>query len=89
VITSTAPSKIFAQYDFISRVFYQGDEDAVTGSAHCGLATFWSNRHQGQREFKAFQASKRGGEIDIKLVGNERVLLSGHAILVAEGTFNI
>jgi predicted PhzF superfamily epimerase YddE/YHI9 len=80
--------KKLAQYDFISQVFHKGEEDAVTGSAHCGLAMF-RNRHKGEREFKAFQASKRGGGIDIELVGNERILLSGYAILVGEGTFYI
>lgn len=73
-------------YDFISRFFAPRvgvDEDPVTGSAHCKLGDYWSKR-LGKTEFRAFQASNRGGEIDIR-IENDRVFLHGHAITILEG----
>jgi PhzF family phenazine biosynthesis protein len=73
------------RYDFISRFFAPGvgiDEDPVTGSAHCTLAPYWADK-LGKDELVAFQASRRGGVVRIKLSG-ERVLLSGNALTVME-----
>jgi PhzF family phenazine biosynthesis protein len=73
-------------YDFISRSFGPSvgvDEDPVTGSSHCCLATYWSKR-LGRDEFIAYQASARGGEVKVKLEGN-RVLFSGQAVAYLEG----
>ena len=75
-----------AAYDFVSRFFAPSagiDEDPVTGSAHCTLAHFWHER-LGKTDFRAYQASARGGVVGVSLRGN-RVMLSGRAILVAEG----
>jgi PhzF family phenazine biosynthesis protein len=75
-----------SQYDFISRYFAPGfgiPEDPVTGSAHCTLASFWSEK-LGQLEFAAYQASRRGGWLHVKLDG-ERVKLRGQAITVTRG----
>jgi len=79
----TAPSK---QYDFVSRFFGVDcgvHEDPVTGSAHCKLADFWSKRLN-KTEFLAFQASKRGGELKVKING-DRVLIKGQAVTIMEG----
>ncbi len=79
-------SKSSGEYDFVSRYFAPRmgvDEDPVTGSAHCCLATYWQTR-LGKSEFKAFQASRRGGELRI-LVQGERVALSGEAVTVLTG----
>jgi len=73
----------------VSRVFHDGVEDAVTGSAHCGLGPFWSQKMDGQKDFKAYQASERGGEIDIEILGHHRILLSGYAVQTAKGTLHI
>lgn len=73
-------------YDFISRFFAPGsgiDEDPVTGSAHCCLGPFWKER-LGKDEFRAFQASPRGGEIGVRVAG-DRVKLSGRAVTVMRG----
>jgi PhzF family phenazine biosynthesis protein len=73
-------------YDFVSRFFCPGagvDEDPVTGSAHCALAPFWSDR-LGKHDFLAYQASKRGGVLKVTLQG-DRVLLSGQAVTVLRG----
>jgi PhzF family phenazine biosynthesis protein len=78
------------RYDFYSRFFAPKvgvDEDPVTGSAHCKLADYW-HRKTGKKSFKAFQASKRGGEMQIKIVG-DRVHLTGRAVTVLEGKINL
>ncbi|HEY1861387.1 MAG TPA: PhzF family phenazine biosynthesis protein, partial [Gemmataceae bacterium] len=58
-------------------------EDPVTGSAHCCLTPFWGERI-GKNELNAFQASARGGELRVRLVGN-RVRLGGRAETVLRG----
>jgi PhzF family phenazine biosynthesis protein len=77
-------------HDFTSRYFAPRKgvpEDPVTGGAHCGLAPFWAPR-LGKREFRAYQASKRGGEVVCRWVG-ERVELEGSCVFYAEGTAEI
>ena len=76
-----------AGYDFVSRYFAPANgipEDPVTGGAHCALAYFWSER-LGRNEFRAFQASQRGGEVVCRLAGN-RVELEGAVVFYMEGT---
>lgn len=73
-------------YDFVSRYFapWVGvDEDPVTGSVHCALAVFWAGRLH-KREMLARQASRRGGELRLRLRG-DRVSLGGRAVTVATG----
>jgi PhzF family phenazine biosynthesis protein len=73
-------------YDFISRFFAPGsgvDEDPVTGSSHCCLTPYWSER-LGKTEMNAYQASPRGGAIRVLLDG-DRVKLAGHAVTVLRG----
>ena len=72
-----------APYDIISRFFAPGsgiNEDPVTGSAHCTLAPFWSEK-LGKMKMHAYQASARGGELTI-IHENDRVKLIGNAITV-------
>ncbi|MDZ7265771.1 MAG: PhzF family phenazine biosynthesis protein [candidate division KSB1 bacterium] len=72
--------------DFVSRFFAPGsgiDEDPVTGSAHCCLGPFWSERLN-KRDLIARQVSARGGRLLVGVRG-ERVLLSGQAITVLRG----
>jgi len=74
------------KYDFVSRFFAPGsgiDEDPVTGSAHCALAPYWAAK-LGKNDFNAFQASKRGVELRVRLAG-DRVKLAGHAVTVLRG----
>src|SRR5579871_3298594 len=59
-------------YDFVSRYFAPAKgipEDPVTGSAHCMLAPYWTQRLH-KTEFRAYQASPRGGEVLCRLSGN-------------------
>ena len=74
------------QFDFVSRFFAPRagiDEDPVTGSAHCCLGPFWSQRLD-KKEMMAFQASRRGGVIRVEVKG-DRVLLGGQAVTVLRG----
>lgn len=73
-------------YDFVSRYFgpWEGlDEDPVTGSAHTVLAPYWSGII-GKKDFRAFQASSRGGELFLRVMG-DRVKISGDACVVFRG----
>lgn len=73
-------------YDFVSRYFAPAKgipEDPVTGAAHCMLAPYWAQR-LGKTAFRAFQASKRGGEVICRLAG-ERVELEGACVFYPEG----
>lgn len=72
--------------DFVSRFFAPGsgiDEDAVTGSAHCCLTPYWSQR-LGKTELVARQLSARGGWLRVRLDG-DRVRLAGQAVTVIRG----
>lgn len=74
------------EYDFISRFFAPGsgiDEDPVTGSSHCCLTPYWSER-LGKTEMNAYQASPRGGAVRVGLDG-DRVKLAGRAVTVLRG----
>ena len=74
------------RFDFVSRCFGSRvgiGEDPVTGSAHCALATYWAPR-LGRTEFRAYQASARGGALRVTLVG-DRVLLGGTAVTIMRG----
>jgi PhzF family phenazine biosynthesis protein len=73
--------------DFVSRFFAPAKgvpEDAVTGSAHCSLIPYWSER-LGKKKLRAYQASPRGGELWCEDRG-ERVTISGKAVRFFEGT---
>lgn len=74
----TAPGR---EVDFVSRFFgpkYGIPEDPVTGSAHCELAPYWSEK-LAKKVLSARQVSKRGGELICEVTG-DRVFLSGQAI---------
>lgn len=76
--------------DFVSRFFaptYGIDEDPVTGSAHCELTPFWSER-LGKNELHALQLSKRGGELFCSMAG-DRVIISGRAVEYMKGTIAV
>jgi PhzF family phenazine biosynthesis protein len=83
IVTATGGSTGF---DFISRFFVPKlgiNEDPVTGSAHCSLAPFWAER-LGKEQFRACQASQRGGILEVQLIG-PRVLLLGRALTTLRG----
>lgn len=76
--------------DFVSRFFapkYGINEDPVTGSAHCQLAPYWSQRLDKAR-LQARQLSVRGGVVMCELM-DARVLLRGAARLYLKGEIYI
>src|SRR5262249_20236198 len=83
IVTSLASN---GGYDFVSRYFAPGsgiDEDPVTGSSHCCLTPYWSER-LGKNELVAYQASARGGTLRVRLDG-DRGKLGGRAAAVLGG----
>ncbi|KDP21484.1 hypothetical protein JCGZ_21955 [Jatropha curcas] len=86
IVTGVAPSD--SGFDFYSRFFCPKmgvNEDPVCGSAHCSIAPYWSKK-LGKCDFMAYQASARGGILDIHFdEQKQRVLLRGKAVSVMEG----
>lgn len=83
----TAPSK---QYDFVCRFFAPNcgiDEDPVTGSAYTQLYPYWSDILN-KTKMHAHQVSKRGGDVWLDQ-NQDRVLISGKAVLYMRGEINI
>lgn len=83
----TAPG---TSVDFVSRFFapkYGIDEDPVTGSAHCVMAPYWAERLQ-KTTLTARQLSERTGNLLCELQ-EDRVLISGEAVLYLEGSIEI
>lgn len=67
-------------FDFCVRCFAPAvgiNEDPVTGSAHCALVPFWSEK-TGKKDFNSHQVSKREGILKVSLKG-DRVEISGQA----------
>lgn len=82
IITAKSEGK----FDFISRFFspHTGiNEDPVTGMSFCVLGPYWQSK-LGKSEFHAFQASKRGGEVWVK-VADSLVIVGGKAVTVCQG----
>lgn len=74
------------EFDFISRFFAPAvgiNEDSVTGSAHCALCPYWSQKLS-MNEFTAYQASRRGGVVRLHMMG-DRVVLAGQAVTTLRG----
>lgn len=83
----TAPGK---KSDFVSRFFAPKvgiAEDPVTGSAHCTLIPYWSER-LGKKELHALQLSERGGEL-FCLDQGDRVSIGGKAAVYLSGIIRI
>ena len=82
----TAPGR---KSDFVSRFFAPGaaiPEDPVTGSAHCTLIPYWSER-LGKKDLHAFQLSARGGELFCANRG-ERVSIGGRCVTYLTGSID-
>lgn len=82
-IIATAPGD---SCDFVSRFFGPPvgiNEDPVTGSAHCALVPYWSQR-LGLERMEARQISARGGELSCKHSAG-RVQISGQAVTFMQG----
>jgi PhzF family phenazine biosynthesis protein len=70
----------------VSRCFYPGagiPEDPVTGSAHCNVVPYWSEK-LGITKLRCDQLSARGGTLMCELKG-DRVLMTGSCVLFMQG----
>jgi PhzF family phenazine biosynthesis protein len=75
------------RFDFVSRWFGPNvgvNEDPVTGSAHTSLAPFWAER-LGKAQMSTEQGGNRRGQLRCEL-RDDRVIISGHAVLYLQGT---
>ncbi|MCK9605786.1 MAG: PhzF family phenazine biosynthesis protein [Methylomonas sp.] len=85
-VAVTAAAAADSRWDFVSRFFAPAvgiPEDPVTGSAHCSLGPYWG-KVLGKAQLTAYQASARGGEVGMELLG-DRVRLLGQAKTVVRG----
>jgi PhzF family phenazine biosynthesis protein len=76
--------------DFVSRYFAPAagiPEDPVTGSTHCTLIPYWSQR-LGKKKLFARQISARGGELFCEDRG-DRVGIGGQALTYVEGKIHL
>ncbi len=76
--------------DFVSRFFAPAeaiDEDPVTGSAHCTLIPYWSDRLK-RSNLEPQQISPRGGRLSCVLNG-QRVKISGRAVTYLCGPIHV
>ena len=84
MIITTETKGLNVPFDFYSRYFHKcGVEDAVCGSAHCGLAPYWSKRLS-KSMMNAYQKSERGGTLKLTMKDDE-VTLAGSVCLTYQG----
>jgi PhzF family phenazine biosynthesis protein len=84
----TAPGE--GTFDYVVRFFCPSvgiNEDPATGSIHCTLVPYWTER-LGKRTLQARQLSARSGEFRCELAG-DRVRITGNARLYLEGTLQL
>jgi PhzF family phenazine biosynthesis protein len=76
--------------DVVSRCFYPGagiPEDPVTGSAHCNIVPYWSEKLH-TTKLHCRQLSLRGGDLECELQG-DRVHMSGQCVLYMHGEIRL
>ncbi len=86
-VIATAPGE---ESDCVTRYFapcYGIDEDAGTGSIHCALTPYWSERLR-KNTVHSRQLSKRGAELYCELKGN-RVEIAGSAVQYLDGWIDV
>ncbi|MEO6903776.1 MAG: PhzF family phenazine biosynthesis protein, partial [Bacteroidia bacterium] len=87
----TCRSTQSSEYDFYSRCFCPWigiNEDPVTGSSHSVLAKYWGNKLK-KTEMHAYQLSKRGGFMKLKIINDNTLEVSSNAHIVLEGLMEI
>ena len=78
-------------YNFYSRCFCPWigiNEDPVTGASHSVLAKYWQQKLN-QSEFNAYQLSKRGGFMNLKITSTSSLEVRANAAIVFRGTLDI
>ena len=86
----TCIAKSSSVYDFYSLGFWPWvgiNEDPVTGAAHSVLAKYWGNKLH-KTEMQAYQLSKRGGAMKLKIMNDHQLEVISNAHIVLEGRFN-
>ncbi|WP_194851523.1 PhzF family phenazine biosynthesis protein [Nonlabens antarcticus] len=76
-----------SDFDFESRYFWPwsgGDEDPVTGATHTFLTGYWA-RKLGKTKLRAFQCSQRTGILEVAVLSDEHISITGDACIVLEG----
>lgn len=89
IITAPADEQCATGIDFVSRFFAPNagiNEDPVTGSAHCSLASLWREK-LGKQTFHAQQLSARGGLLEV-VCHETRVELIGSCATFLRGTLS-
>lgn len=87
----TCSSSKSSEYDFYSRCFCPWigiNEDPVTGSSHAVLAKYWGSKLR-KTEMRAYQLSKRGGFMKLKIINDNTLEVSSNAHIMLEGTIEI
>ncbi|BAO54757.1 phenazine biosynthesis protein PhzF like [Nonlabens marinus S1-08] len=77
--------------DFESRYFWPwsgGDEDPVTGATHTFLTGYWSKKF-GKTKLRAFQCSARTGILEVEVLNDQQILITGNARIVLKGEMTI
>ncbi len=85
-VVVTAPSAD-DHFDFESRYFWPwsgGNEDPVTGATHTFLTQYWADK-LGKKRLRAFQCSARTGILDLEVLTDQHILITGAASIVMEG----
>lgn len=83
-------TSIGSSVDFVSRYFTPQSsilEDPVTGSAHCSLIPYWSNR-LAKKQLKAKQISARGGFLFCEDL-EDVVSVAGYAVTYKTGNIEV
>jgi PhzF family phenazine biosynthesis protein len=80
-----------ADFDFESRYFWPwsgGNEDPVTGATHTFLTGYWANKLNKQK-LRAFQCSARTGILEVEVLSEEQILITGDAVVMMEGRIRL
>ncbi len=78
-------------FDFHSRYFWPWsgtNEDPVTGGTHTFLAKYWGHK-LGKSIMRSFQSSARTGQLEVELVGDNKLLIRGNAVVVFDGVLKV
>lgn len=87
-VLCTAPGD--GEIDFVSRCFFPSigvPEDPVTGSAHCMMTPYWSDKLN-KTSLSAHQISARGGKLLCELA-DDRIHITGNACLYMKGHIHV
>jgi PhzF family phenazine biosynthesis protein len=79
------------EFDFESRYFWPWsgtDEDPATGGTHTFLAKYWGKKLN-KSKMNSFQCSERTGFMEVELLNEKKMTISGKAHIVFKGELKI